>query len=233
MIINNLLLTPEKIFNEIFGSVEARKNLLLTYLNQNSFNIYFRNENYKRLLDTKFTVYQADLGVFLFLKFMKKEKISRIDATSLNTNIVCEIIKKGIPIGFVGGNFSESFIKEECYKRRINLAGYYPGYFDEEQVTNIISMINQFKSRVYFIGMGVPKQEFFAYELSKTSDDKIIVCVGNFLEFYFGRVKRAPVVFRKLGIEWLFRLITEPKRLWKRYLMGIPEFIYRAIKLRR
>ena len=230
MIINHLLLTSEEIFSEINQSLEKQKSLLLTYLNQNSFNIYFKNENYRRILDTQFKVYQADSGVYLFLKYLKKKKISRIDGTSLNANILNEIIKKKIQISFIGGNFSESFIKEECNKRKINLTGYHNGYFDETSATNVINKVNEFNSRIYFIGMGVPKQELFAYELSRIQNDKIIICVGNFLEFYFGTVKRAPVISRKLGIEWLFRLITEPKRLWKRYLIGIPEFIYRAIK---
>ncbi len=232
MIINNILLTSEKVFNEIFTSVEQKKNLLLTYLNQNCFNIYSRNEDYRKLLETKFKVYQADLGVFLLLKFLKKEEVSRIDATSLNTNILNEIIKKKMPVCFIGGNFSEKFIKKECEKRKINFAGYHYGYFNDADVTNIINKINLFDSQIFFIGMGVPKQEFFAYELSKNSDDKVIICVGNFLEFYFGTIKRAPVILQKLGVEWLFRLMTEPGRLWKRYLIGIPEFFYRAIKMK-
>ena len=231
-IINKFLLTPEEIFNEVFISYEKKRGLLLTYLNQNGFNIYFRNEQYRKLLDTFFKVYQADLGIYLLLKFLKKEKISRIDASTLNTNILNEIINKKIPISFVGGNFSENFIKEECTKRKINFGGYYNGYFNETESANVIKIINQFYSQVYFVGMGVPKQEFFAYELTKNSKDKLIICVGNFLEFYFGTIKRAPVIFQKLGIEWLFRLITEPKRLWKRYIFGIPEFLYRAIKMK-
>ncbi|HSP87363.1 MAG TPA: WecB/TagA/CpsF family glycosyltransferase [Ignavibacteriaceae bacterium] len=232
MIINNLLLTQEKVFAEILESLEKDKWLLLTYLNQNSFNIYSRNKNYKEILDTQFKVYQADIGVYLLLKYLKVKNISRLDATKLNTNILDQLIKKNIPISFIGGDFSEDFIREECVKRNINIAGYHSGFFNSTKTKEVINIVKEYKSQVYFIGMGVPKQEMFAYELSKNSENKLIICVGNFFEFYFGTIKRAPVFFQKIGAEWLFRLITEPKRLWKRYLLGIPEFIYRGIKIK-
>ena len=232
MIINNLLLTQEKVFAEILESLEKDKWLLLTYLNQNSFNIYSRNKNYKEILDTQFKVYQADIGVYLLLKYLKVKNISRLDATKLNTNILDQLIKKNIPISFIGGDFSEDFIREECVKRNINIAGYHSGFFNSTKTKEVINIVKEYKSQVYFIGMGVPKQEMFAYELSKNSENKLIICVGNFFEFYFGTIKRAPVFFQKIGAEWLFRLIIEPKRLWKRYLLGIPEFIYRGMKIK-
>ena len=232
MVIDKILLSQEEILKEIFNSYELQKGLLLTYLNQNCFNIYFRDESYRKLLDIKFKVYQADFGIYLLIKYLKKENVSRINATSLNENILEEIIKREIPVCFIGGNFSENFIKEECEKRNIKLIGYNSGYFNEEEKIEVLRKVNLFPAKVFFIGMGVPKQEFFAYELSKNSQDKVIICVGNFFEFYFGNIKRAPIFFRKTGIEWLFRLITEPERLWKRYILGIPEFIYRAINLK-
>lgn len=229
MIINNLLLTPEKIINEVFHSFEKDESLLLTYLNQHCFNIYYKNKKYRELLDKYFKVYQADAGVFLFLKYLKRKKISRIDATAMNTDILKEIIKRKIPVAFIGGRFSDSFIETECKKREINFAGYYNGYFYEKEISIVLETINHFPAKIYFIGMGVPKQEFFAYELSKYAGNKIIICTGNFLEFYLGTIKRAPLVIQKSGLEWLFRLITEPRRLWKRYIIGIPEFLYRVL----
>lgn len=231
MIINNLLLTTEEIFSEIFESFEKKSGLLLTYLNQNNFNIYFKNKGYKELLDTKFKVYQADTGVFLFLKCLNKGNVTRIDATSVNKKILIKIIDMKIPICIIGSNYSEDFINEECAKRNINLAGYQHGYFNDSDKERIINKIKLLSSQVFFVGMGVPKQEIFASELNKALENKVIICVGNFLEFYFGTIKRSSKIFQKLGLEWMFRLITEPGRLWKRYLIGIPQFIFRSIKI--
>jgi exopolysaccharide biosynthesis WecB/TagA/CpsF family protein len=171
--------------------------------------------------------------MYLYLKKIIKKEPERIDGTTLNTNILNEIIKRKIPVGIIGGKFSYSFIKEEFEKRKIDLAGYRDGYFNKGDRDKIINEVSRFPCDILFVGMGVPKQEFFAYELSRTSSDKVIICVGNFFEFYFGTVKRAPQLIRNMGIEWLYRLAVEPERLWKRYLLGIPEFVYRGIKYRR
>ena len=231
MIVDNLLLATDEILSKVVESIEKNKDLLLTYLNQNSFNIYFRNESFRLLLDTKFKVYQADTGVFLFLKCLNKGNVTRIDATSVNKKILIKIIDMKIPICIIGSNYSEDFINEECAKRNINLAGYQHGYFTDSEMERIINKIKLLSSQVFFVGMGVPKQEIFASELNKAFENKVIICVGNFLEFYFGTIKRSCKIFQKLGLEWMFRLITEPGRLWKRYLIGIPQFIFRSIKI--
>ncbi len=83
---------------------------------------------------------------------------------------------------------------------------------------------------VIFVAMGVPMQELFAVELSHELSGKIIICVGNFFEFYFGNIKRIPKYLKNVGIEWLFRLISEPRRLWKRYLIGIPIYLFSIMK---
>ncbi|MCH7517195.1 MAG: WecB/TagA/CpsF family glycosyltransferase [Bacteroidetes bacterium] len=92
--------------------------------------------------------------------------------------------------------------------------------------------INSSSCKVIIIGMGVPRQELLAFNISKRAKVILIICVGNFLEFYFGTKKRIPKIFRNTGVEWLYRLISEPRRLWKRYLVGIPIFLFRILKLR-
>ena len=94
MIIKNLLLYEDETFNKVINSIEEEKNLLLTYFNQNSVNIYFRNEKFRNLIDKEFEVYQADTGVFFLLKFLGKNKIKRINATGFNIKIINEINKK-------------------------------------------------------------------------------------------------------------------------------------------
>ncbi|MGB5288193.1 MAG: WecB/TagA/CpsF family glycosyltransferase, partial [Ignavibacteriaceae bacterium] len=204
----------------------------LTYFNQHCLNIYYKDETYKKLLDSKFEIYQADLGIFLSLKVLWRKKINRIDATAMNQMILKELIINKTPLTIIGGKFDEQFIQEETAKRGINLYEFQSGFFAEDQTENVIEHLSSSLSRVFMIGMGVPRQELFAEKLSRTSDSRVIICVGNFFEFYFGANKRAPVIIQKIGLEWMFRLFTEPRRLWKRYLIGIPVFIYRIIKLK-
>jgi len=230
MIFEKLLTDPKDIQQKVFNSIEMGKSLLLTYFNQNCLNIYFKDNVYKKLLNTKFEIYQADLGVFLFLKYLKGRNLNRIDATNLNHHIVLELIKQKVPLTIVGGNFDVNFIRKAALNNGINFVAYHNGQFPEAEMESVIEYLKGTETKVFIVGMGVPKQEFFAERLSETLESKVIICVGNFLEFYFKTKKRAPVFVRKIGLEWMFRLISEPKRLWKRYLIGIPVFIINSFR---
>ncbi len=232
MIFDKLLLDPAEIVDRIIASIKKREHLLFTYFNQHCFNVYWEDEKYRNLLDNKFEAFQADLGIFIAFKYFRKQNVKRIDATAMNREIINILIQEKIPIGLVGGNFNPEFIRKKTSEKRINLVTYFNGFFKEDQSENIIAELATSRCQVYIIGMGVPRQEFFAEGLSNASSSSVIICVGNFLEFYFGTKKRAPVFFQSMGIEWIFRLATEPVRLWKRYLIGIPVYFYRLLKLK-
>ena len=86
---------------------------------------------------------------------------------------------------------------------------------------------------VIVLGMGMPKQEFVASELRTELDFPcLIVCGGAVIDFLGGKAQRAPRLFRILGIEWIFRLALEPRRLFKRYVIGNPIFLIRALILK-
>ena len=81
-----------------------------------------------------------------------------------------------------------------------------------------------------------PKQEIFASRLSKYTKVHFLCTVGAAFDFHTGKIKQAPIFIQKIGMEWLFRLIMEPKRLWRRYAEIIPLFIsvnYRRINKRK
>jgi exopolysaccharide biosynthesis WecB/TagA/CpsF family protein len=98
---------------------------------------------------------------------------------------------------------------------------------DQAECLKIIDMINSSDATVLVIGLGAPKQEKWLY---KYKDDlkfiKIFMALGATIDFEAGNVKRAPKWMSEIGLEWLFRLVCEPKRLWKRYLLDdIPFFL--------
>ncbi|MFC7459455.1 WecB/TagA/CpsF family glycosyltransferase [Hydrogenophaga defluvii] len=82
---------------------------------------------------------------------------------------------------------------------------------------------------VVILGMGMPKQEKVAVALAElASRSCLVVCGGAILDFLGGKVDRAPALFRRLGLEWLYRLVLEPRRLFKRYVLGNPLFLFRT-----
>ncbi len=232
IIFDKLLSGGEEVLEKIFNGESRNFSLLITYFNQHCFNIYSKNDNYKKLIDENFYVYPDGIGIYLSFKFLFKKKIQRTDATQLNHLIVDKLTENKEPVFIIGGKFDETFLAKSLNGKGINLSGYCRGFFSIQGRKDLIEKVRTDKSKFILIGMGVPEQEYLANEISKSLSNKIIICAGNFLEFYLGTKKRAPVIFRKLGIEWIFRILTEPRRLWKRYIIGIPVFFFSIIKMK-
>ena len=101
---------------------------------------------------------------------------------------------------------------------------------DEEECLRIIDLINQSDANVLAVGVGAPKQEKFIYKYkNKFKNIKIFMAVGATLDFEAGNIKRSPKWVSEMGLEWLYRLLSEPRRLWKRYLLEGPQFFWLAI----
>ena len=94
----------------------------------------------------------------------------------------------------------------------------------------MINAINAENPDVLFIGMTAPKQEKWAYQHFNKLKALHIGCIGAVFDFYAGDVKRAPKWIVKTGFEWSYRLFSEPKRLWKRYLFGNISFVHKLVK---
>jgi N-acetylglucosaminyldiphosphoundecaprenol N-acetyl-beta-D-mannosaminyltransferase len=223
MIFDTLIKTGDAVLDLVSRRAKTNKNILITYLNQNCFNVYKYNPGYAKITENVFHVYLDGAGIYIALVLLGCKNLKMINATDLNEKILNLLISQRKKIFIVGGNFSEALISE-AVKKGINICGYQNGYFDKEMEVHVIRKIEVANPEVIFIGMGVPKQEFFAVRLSSNVKGKLIICTGNFFEFYFQNIRRIPKRLRNIGVEWLFRLITEPKRLWKRYIFGIPLF---------
>ena len=119
-------------------------------------------------------------------------------------------------------------------KRNIVVGSYSPifGFENtEKECKRIIEMVNESKATVLAIGVGAPKQEKWIYKHKhKMPNIKVFFAVGATIDFEAGNVKRAPKWMSSIGIEWLHRLLSEPKRLWKRYLIEDLPFFWLILK---
>ena len=107
----------------------------------------------------------------------------------------------------------------------------YKRIFSEEDNRSMIEAINNAQPDLLWIGMTAPKQEKWVYEHWKELNINCHVgCIGAVFDFYAGTIKRAPIWWQNHSLEWLYRLIQEPNRMWKRYLLGNPLFLYNVFK---
>jgi N-acetylglucosaminyldiphosphoundecaprenol N-acetyl-beta-D-mannosaminyltransferase len=102
---------------------------------------------------------------------------------------------------------------------------------DEEECAKIIEIINQSGATVLAVGVGAPKQENFICKYKdQLPNIKIFLAIGATIDFEAGNLQRAPKWLSEIGLEWLYRLLAEPKRLWKRYLVHSPSFFWLILK---
>jgi N-acetylglucosaminyldiphosphoundecaprenol N-acetyl-beta-D-mannosaminyltransferase len=102
---------------------------------------------------------------------------------------------------------------------------------DQQQLATVARMIRQAKPHVLFVGLGAPKQENWIYEHGLNLSVPVCMGIGGSFEMVGGITPRAPLWLQRLGLEWLFRLAVEPRRMWKRYLIGNVQFM--AVVLRQ
>ena len=115
---------------------------------------------------------------------------------------------------------------------KLRVAGTFaPPYrtLSEEENNRIVDHINLSGARLVWVGLSTPKQEQWMYYNKNKIKNCVLLGVGAAFLFHAGKVKQAPAILQKLGLEWLFRLTMEPRRLWRRYIWGNFYFIWKLI----
>ena len=166
-----------------------------------------------------------------------KEKISGSDLFPL----LCDMAaKKSYKMFFLGA--AEGVAVKAAYNLKKRFAGlqvvgtYSPPFGfekDLEEIERIKEMIREVNPEILIVGLGCPKQEMFMYHYSKELGVPVSLGLGASLDFEAGNIKRAPKWMSNHGLEWLFRIIQDPKRMAKRYLVDDLKIFELAIKYRR
>ena len=115
----------------------------------------------------------------------------------------------------------------------LSICGAHHGYLSGDDEQRVIAAIREAKTDVLLVGMGVPKQEKWMAKNLEATHAKVAMGVGALFEYHAGKARRAPLWMRRLGLEWLGRLIPgrgAPRRLWRRYLLGNFRFLWLAVK---
>jgi N-acetylglucosaminyldiphosphoundecaprenol N-acetyl-beta-D-mannosaminyltransferase len=158
----------------------------------------------------------------------------RVYGPTLMLHILESAARDSIPVGFYGGmpKTLDSLVKrmQARYKRLSAAFSYSPPFreMNSEEDMAIVEQINQSGARILFVGLGCPKQETWMAE-HRGRVNAVMLGVGAAFDFHAGVKPQAPIWMQKVGLEWLFRLLAEPRRLWRRYLYHNPRFIFLAV----
>lgn len=169
---------------------------------------------------------QAVVWASRFLGKPLKERVAGID---LMINLIELAHEKNYKIFFFGAK--EDVVKKvvDIYSNQYSpniIAGYRNGYFKKDEEQQIAKQISDSGANILFVAISSPTKENFLYE-NKELLRKVnfVMGVGGSFDVVSGKVKRAPLWMQNSGLEWFYRFIQEPKRMWKRYLVGNSKFI--------
>lgn len=174
-----------------------------------------RDDEFNGILEKADVVVCDGQGVRWAFRHLHNESIPLIPGVELAEDLIIAASKNSWKVYLLGGEHDiwqkakEKFAVQ--FKNPDMIQGHH-GYFNHEEELKIIEEINRFKPDLIIAGMGFPKQEKFLFRNRDKFNDSIMIGVGGSLDVFAGEVKRAPIFFRKLKIEWLWRMFREPER---------------------
>ena len=141
--------------------------------------------------------------------------------------------EKGYSIFLLGGKpgIAEQAGKNIGNAYGVHLAGTAHGYFNHQtESSEVIETINKSGAAILLVGFGAPLQEKWISLHRHELKPDVLMGVGGLFDFYSGTISRAPDWIREIGLEWIYRMLQEPGRMWRRYVVGNPLFLYRVMK---
>lgn len=208
-----------------------RRFTKVTFLNAHNANIAYSDPAFAEALDD-FLILPDGVGVDIAARLLYG---SSFPANLNGTDFVpafLEASTRPLTVALLGASPE---IAEAASRR---LAGIAPqhrlevihnGYFSANEEAGIVGRIAELHPDILLVAMGVPRQELWIARHIDARHCTLPIAVGALLDFLSGTVPRAPLWLRRLRLEWVFRLVVEPRRLWRRYVVGNPLFLWRVV----
>jgi len=174
------------------------------------------------------------MGVVLGARLCGHKVPERVAGVDLFHNLLAMSAKQNFPVFLLGAEeevVAKTASKVAEQNPELNIAGYHHGYFwDDEQA--IVNKIRESGAKLLFVAITSPKKENFINKWRDQLGVDFVMGVGGTFDVVAGKVKRAPLWMQNYGLEWLYRIIQEPRRMWKRYLITNSKFALLLLKHR-
>lgn len=229
-------ITVQQLLNYVADSATLDRKTIVGNVNVRAMNFACELPWYREFLNRSDLVFCDGFGVLLGAKLLGYAVNSshRMTCPDYIENLAKACEQRGVSLYLLAGKpgvVDRAIEKLTAIAPNLRLGGHH-GYFDKSGAENeaVIQQINQFQPGVLYIGFGMPAQERWILDNLDRLNARVLLPLGACLDFYTGAVYRGPRWMTDRGLEWLSRLVTEPGRLWDRYVVGNPLFFYRVIK---
>jgi N-acetylglucosaminyldiphosphoundecaprenol N-acetyl-beta-D-mannosaminyltransferase len=209
---------------------EAREARYVCVATVNNVMEAYDDPSFMRVMNDADLVTPDGMPLVWALRLLGVTNPTRVYGPELTPHVLAAAERSRIPVGFYGGSPDVLRVFRDRVAERypsLEVAYAWSPPFREltpEERRETVDSINASGARIVFVGIGCPKQERWMAE-HRASVGAVTLGVGAAFDFIAGRKRQAPAFLQRLGLEWLFRLATEPRRLWRRYLRHNPRFV--------
>jgi N-acetylglucosaminyldiphosphoundecaprenol N-acetyl-beta-D-mannosaminyltransferase len=225
----------EIIKNHVFSSnldaINLEKRCIINTINPHSYCVTKTDLVFKQALINSDILLPDGSGIVLASKLLQRKSIKKIAGADIHTHLLKHANLNEKKVFYLGASQNTLELITKRLKiefPNIIVSSYSPPYKSEflyEDSKKMIDEVNSFSPDILFVGMTAPKQEKWIEANKDSLTPTIITSIGAVFDFYAGTVKRSSPFWINIGLEWLPRLIREPKRLWKRNFVSTPLFL--------
>jgi N-acetylglucosaminyldiphosphoundecaprenol N-acetyl-beta-D-mannosaminyltransferase len=219
----------DTIAQRVIAAVTARKKMLVLNANAHLVNLAQHNDWMPAMFAQADIAFCDGAGVQLAMLLLKGRRANRTTPPEWIGGVL-ETLGDQASIFWLGGTPEAVAAAARNYESRygVRTAGTQHGYFnqakDSQDTRELVDRINRAQPTILLVNMGMPRQERWLWDNWDRLRPGVAITAGALVDHAAGQVQRPPRWVANLGIEWLVRLLREPKRLWRRYLLGLPVF---------
>ncbi len=227
--------TEEDAIALVLNNIQKGTRQTFYYVNPHAVNLSVQDADFYRILNENQYNFPDGMGLRMAGIFEGYSLIENLNGTDMYLYMTPALADAEVNIFLLGAQegIAKAMIEDASVRfSKMNIVGEHHGYFDRADSDGIIQKINESGAEVVLVSFGMPIQEKWIDQHRHKINAKAVFATGGLFDYYSGRIPRAPKWVRTIGMEWLFRLIKEPKRLWKRYIIGNPLFMINVLKFK-
>lgn len=227
------VLTMSQTIELVEKYITTKTPLHLMGVNADKINEVNNNDKMKEIVNSCGIINADGASVVLASKYLKKQLPERVAGIDLMQELVKLCSKKNYKVYLLGAK--QNVVEQtkcvlEKRHKNLNICGIHNGYFKQEDWKEISKEVKESNPDIVFVGITSPTKEYLIEFLQNDGNNCVFMGVGGSFDVISGNIPRAPKWMQKCNLEWLFRVIQEPKRLFKRYFVGNGLFIKAIIK---
>ena len=227
--------TVEELHAGIKHLVESGEWGTVLNVNANCLNLLYEDAVLRGFFGDAELVICDGSGVMLAARILGSRIPERITYADWAWDLAAFAAAEGFSLFFLGARPGVAQAAARRLKQRypgLNMVGVHHGYFDRSENEAVVQKINAAAPDILLVGLGMPPQEYWLMENRHRLDAGVALTGGAVFDYVSGRLRRGPRLLVSCSFEWLARLLIEPRRLWRRYLVGNPLFFLRVVRQR-